>query len=70
MSKYIRSPETLKALKELQELANDGKRFQWYFSNSDKNNDFAMEYMQGVDKGWTIDQWRTLIDKYMSEDLK
>ena len=52
------------------ELMQDGRRFQWYFDDNHKNPEFANEYLKGVREKWSIDQWRTLIDKYMNEDLK
>lgn len=39
----------------------DAARFAWYFSDKPKG-DFLMTYLDGMRTGWTIDQWRAVID--------
>ena len=40
----------------------DAKRFYWWFSDTDKG-DFLMEYMHGMRKGYSVEEWRIAIDK-------
>lgn len=49
--------------------ARDAARFAWYFSNTPKG-DWLMTYLDGINAGWTIDQWRASIDAAMSTEPK
>lgn len=42
----------------------DAQRFVWWFGDGDKTA-FVADYLVGVHGMWTLDQWRTAIDKAM-----
>lgn len=49
------------------ELESDARRFVWYFCSC-KNSDFITACLNGALGGYTLDQWRELIDKAMSSE--
>lgn len=48
----------------------DTERFVWWFSDTDKPNEFINTYLQGVREHWSVDQWRACIDLAMSLPAK
>lgn len=42
----------------------DTRRIEWFFGRSPKLS-FLPAYLLGVQEGWTVDQWRSAIDKCM-----
>lgn len=54
---------------ELAELRKDRARFEWYFSDTPKN-DFLHYFMEGVAAGYDVNQWRMTIDAAINRATK
>ena len=67
----VETPESvhLASAGDTEATARDAVRFAWYFSNKPKG-DWLMTYLDGINVGWTIDQWRASIDAAMSTEPK
>lgn len=44
----------------------DRRRFDWFFSHQ-PDHAFVRTYMEGMQAGWTPDQWRAAIDRHMDD---
>jgi len=42
--------------------ALDAARFRWWMSDAPKPPEFMNEFLRGVREGWSLDQWRALVD--------
>jgi len=50
---------------QLQDTQADAARFEWWFS-VDKTEEFVGAYITGIREGWSLTEWRAMIDKARS----